>query len=240
MFFMLKNIRRMIGMVDHNIDLPLEDVERIVTTNNVHPWFCYMFKERKNRIEVVRSCEWVLRNCRKTDSILETGCGCALNLIWLGQQGFTRLFGADLDENVLRAAKELANLAGLNIEFWQDNSALPKRIPPVLDVVLALNWISLIQQFDLSEFFRCYYPGLSERGYLILEVVDTRYEKVPNHQYLTSDWTKPEAERRPSEYKSRFSHKDVLRAANAAGFEICEMFSAEVTIPWMIYVLRKL
>ena len=183
---------------------------------------------------------WILDNCLKDSVIYEPGCGCGLNLIWLGQQGFLKLHGSDIKYEAIVAAKELASLAALDINLWEDDALQPKKLPNDVDIIIALNWTSLVEQFELDKFLFMYSRIIRKFGYMIIDVIDTDYNAVLNNQYLTSDWSKPVAERCPSEYKIRHSYEQVVSQTNVAGFEIIYKIKQNQVIPKVVYILRKI
>jgi hypothetical protein len=95
------------------IRLPRDRVRQIVEAHGAQSWFLYAFEERHTRWDLWESGFWVLRHLPRWSRILETGCGCGLNLIWLGQQHFTDLHGFDLDPKAIAAGEELCREAGV-------------------------------------------------------------------------------------------------------------------------------
>jgi SAM-dependent methyltransferase len=189
------------------IRLPRDRVRQIVEAHGAQSWFLYAFEERHTRWDLWESGFWVLHHLPRWSRVLETGCGCGLNLIWLGQQHFTDLHGFDLDPKAIAAGEELCREAGV-----------PAR------------------GFDLAAFAECYQRRLAPGGSLLFDAIDRSYDLVPNNQYLTSDWHKPEAQRRPSEYRSRFSEGDVRDAVERAGMTLIHRIHRPGGAPRVIYV----
>jgi len=236
---LINKIKKLILGVIYDVDLPPKVVNEIISRNNAEKWFYYIFKDRKKRWDTWMPAAWIYRNCNKDSVIFEPGCGCGLNLIWLGQQGFLKLNGSDIKPEAINAASELTSLAKLEIELWVDDALKPQKLPTNVDVIIALNWTSLLDQFDFNEFLSVYSKIMHKSGYIIIDVIDSTYNDVLNNQYLTSDWTKPVRERCSSEYKKRYSFDQVANMATIANFEIYDTIKQEQTIPKVIYILRK-
>lgn len=222
------------------INLSHIKVKEIMEKNKAEPWFIYIFNHRKERWDIWKPSFWVIEKLSKDIAIYETGCGCGLNLIWFGQQGIARLCGSDISKEAINAGKELVSLAKLNIELFQEDALNPSNLPQEIDVVIALNWTFLIEQFNLKFFLEKYSRTLKNNGYIIIDVIDTSYNGVLNNQYLTSDWNKPETERKPSEYKKRYSGEDISRIVSKSGFKIVETISNKQIIPKVVYIIRKI
>ena len=73
----------------------------------------------------------------------------------------------------------------------------------------------------------------------MFDVIDTAYSTVPNNQFLTSDWGKPEAERQPSEYKKRYSRGEVCETLHSMDLRIVETISQPQLIPKTVYIVAR-
>jgi SAM-dependent methyltransferase len=197
------------------IRLPRDRVRQIVEAHGAQSWFLYAFEERHTRWDLWESGFWVLRHLPRWSRILETGCGCGLNLIWLGQQRFTNLHGFDLDPKAIAAGEELCREAGVPGRLWCDDGLDPLGLGE--------------EPFDLV-------MHLAPGGFLLFDAIDRSYDLVSNNQYLTSDWNKPEEQRRPSEYRSRFSEGDVRDAIERAGMTLIHRIHRPGAAPRVIYV----
>lgn len=221
------------------ISLPTDKVREIIKKHNVSDWFFYSFANRAERRHICEPSLWLLDNVPKEKVIFETGCGCGFNLIWFAQKGFTRLIGSDISPEAIKAGKELAELANVTIELWQDDGLNPSRVPENIDVLLALNWTYILDNFELNFFLSTYSKNLSKGGVIVLEVIDLSYNITPNNQYLTSDWTKPVETRKPSEYKKRYSYEQIASIAHETGYEIYHNININQIIPRVVYLLSK-
>jgi len=222
------------------IRMPVDDVKRIIQKNGAQQWFTYIFEKRHRRWDVWKSGFWIDDHLSRDARILETGCGCGMNLIWLGQRGFTELYGYDCDPTAVAAGKDLGREAGLNLTLWQDDGLSPQHMPPEkFDAIIALNWISLVEEFSLPDFLNHCSKHLMMEGVVVLDAIDIEYNNVPNNEYLTSDWQKPIDQRSPSEYKKRYSREQIAALAGNYGLQIEKRMTAKETIPKSVYVLRK-
>ena len=222
------------------INLPVALVDDIIQRNGAQPWFLYAFKERSSRWDIWRSCLWLAKRLRSDARILETGCGCALNLIWFGQQGFRCLYGADIDPAALAAGKELCEAAGVSATLWLDDALKPSQIPAEpFDAILALNWTHLTEDFDLRAFLEIYSHIVTVGGYVVIDVIDALYNRVPKNRYLSSDWDKPEDQRQPSEYKKRFSAEQVNETVRELGLRVVKTISRPDVIPRRVYMICR-
>ncbi|QXE92330.1 class I SAM-dependent methyltransferase [Geomonas subterranea] len=237
---MLRKIRRYLDERKSRIDLPADTVREVIERHRAGEWFFYAFSGRAGRWYVCEPSLWVARNLPRRSAIFETGCGCGLNLIWFSQKGYRNLKGSDLCAAAIGAGEELARLAHAPVELWQDDALAPVRLPEKADLLLALNWTYHVEGFDLGAFLVRYAAVLTDRGHLIVDVIDTSYDRAVNNQYLSSDWNKPVAERAPTEYKKRYSPLEVQAFAAGAGFEIRHTIRRDhEIIPRVVYILRK-
>jgi len=231
-------LRRKLIRIDGNL------LSTIVDRNNAQPWFKYAHFSRNVFQIVWESSFWLAWRLPSTARILETGCGCALNLIWFGQQGFRSLHGFDNDQTSIAAAKELCAAISMPAALWEDDGLRPSQLPhEQYDAIIALNWVYLVPGFDLVEFLRYYRTHLTPRGYLVLDVIDSSYNQMPNSEYSTQDFSKPESERRPTEYVNRYSRQQVLKSAEVAGLRVLDTIintHSGIYAPKHVYILGRL
>ena len=203
-------------------------------------WFAYTVRERADRWDLVEPLRWLADELDPDARVLATGCGAGLNLLWLHEQGLADLHGFDVDPKALDAASSLSRKAGANIRYWQDDGLSPQGLTDKLfDAILALNWTHLLEGFDLSTFLARMAHRLAARGRIVLDVIDKSFELDPRNQWRSGDWELPMAERRPSEYRHRYSRAEVRLAAERLGYEIETVLSRSQIIPKKVYVLRK-
>lgn len=221
------------------IRLPVTVVENAISRHGAQSWFIYAHTKRRERKHVWWPSLWLAPRLAPSSRILETGCGCGLNLLWFGEQGFRELYGSDIDEKAVSAGIDLFKKAGLNARLWVDDGLLPSRLPSErFDAILALNWTYHVEAFDLGAFFLTYARHLRPGGYIAIDTIASAYNCVSNNQYLTSDWNLPAEQRRPTEYNKRYSCEDVRKAAEAAGLITVKYMSQNELIPRAVCLLR--
>ena len=232
---MIKKLTRKKGVM-----LPRKIVEQSVKERGGHKWFMYSFIDRPQRWESWQTCYWIHDECSEDVRILETGCGAAVNLLWLAQHGFKNLCGFDIDQTSIQIASDINESINKKITLWCDDGRMPHHMPgDPFDVVLLLNWL-MLTECDLPTVLLVYAQYVSSGAQLFLDVIDKSFNQVPLNQFLTSDWRKPERERQPSEYKSRFSQSEVEYAAKKAGFVVEECWMRDQILPRRVYRLRRL
>jgi 2-polyprenyl-3-methyl-5-hydroxy-6-metoxy-1,4-benzoquinol methylase len=207
--------------IPKEIDFPVERAEQILKMHENQAWFVYALTGRPERWHVWAPSLWLAERISRNARILETGCGCAWNLIWFGQRGFRQLYGFDTDPKAIAAGKDLCAVAGTQATLNVDDGLAPKHlVADFYDVVLALNWTYHLEAFDLQTFFLNYSKYLRPGGYIAIDTIDSAYNTVPNNEYLTSDWNLPDARRRPTEYKKRYTDAEVRSSARQTGLRI--------------------
>src|SRR6185369_12652569 len=140
-----------------DVDLPREVVADIIRRTNAQPWFLYAFEERVSRWHAWAPSLWLAEHLGTGARVLETGCGCALNLIWFGQLGFRHLYGFDTDTSAIAAGNALCAAADVSAKLWIDDGLQPKDLPPEpFDAILAINWTYHVDDYDLTHFLGVY------------------------------------------------------------------------------------
>jgi len=228
---------------DVDIRLPPGLVARTVKRHEAQSWFVYAYERRRERKHVWWPSLWLVARLRGSTAILETGCGCGLNLLWFAQNGFARLSGFDNDATAIAVGRELFKQTLIEPFLWVDEGLSPTHLPQhQFGAILALNWTYHANNFDLLTFLQTYRPKLTARGYLALDAIDRSYDKVPNNQYLTSDWERPERMRRPTEYKTRYFQDEVIAYARTSDFRVVEstVISHVKTPPRLVFILTPL
>lgn len=156
----------------------------------------------------------------KDAAVLDVGCGAALNLCRLGKLGFRDLSGFDVDPHVIAAGREIARDEHVAVRLWVDDGLAPQGIPDRrYAAITSLNWMHLVEGFSLDAFLERYLGWLAPDGVLVFDYVDRAYESNPNHRWLTWDWNKPVAERRPSEFRTRLTLEEIRDTLAAHGLE---------------------
>ena len=182
--------------------------------------------------------EWINKNVAKNDRILDIACGAGELLYYLKSEGFDNLYGYDIDDKTLHVAKKINELTYGNIQIFKDDATAPK-FNSKFDVMIWMSGLYLIKDFRLEDFFAGHLEKLNDNGYLIFEMVDISYNKIPMNQYNTQDWN-TQGEKRPSEYKLRMSYDDVISKSKDYGLEFIEKYDVpKFVTPFKIYIFKK-
>ena len=205
----------------------------------VQSWFKYIHRSREIRWDIWQPCEWIRSNVGLDSFILETACGVGFNLMWLAENGFTNLYGFDIDEAAINSGLEISNYASFPIEMWVDDGLCPALQSPMkCDVIIALNWTMLLDAFELDSFLGVYSKRLRSDGVIVLDVIDAEYGNVDGHKFHTSDGNLDEAKRRPSEYRKRFSQQEVEESARNCGLRVHHVFYEPQRVSKRVYILK--
>lgn len=221
--------------------LKLEEavLDSILEKFGVQSWFKYIHRSRETRWDIWQPCEWIRSNVPSDAFILETACGVGFNLIWLAENGFSNLCGFDIDDAAINAGLELSKSAAYPIEMWVDDAICPvSKVSMTFDVIVALNWTMLLDEFQLDSFLGIYSNRLRSDGLIILDVIDAEYGNVDGHEFHTSDGNLDEAKRRPSEYRRRFSHQEVEKSAKKCGLNMHHVFYEPQRVSKRVYILK--
>lgn len=217
-----------------------DSTREILERHGVEAWHTYALEQWSSRWHVWRAIRWVVTSVPRQSRVLETGCGCGWNLFWLAANGFVELEGIDVSVPAVTAGSEIASISRLPVTLRYDDAITPRTVADgSFDVVLALNWTYHVKEFNLQGFLRCYRTIITTGGYLVIDMIDSLYNNMPNSSYLTSDWVLPESQRRPSEYLHRMSEDEASLAASEHGFVTVARFSRKSTVPHFILVVRK-
>lgn len=219
-------------------------LQEALAAYNVDNWYLTrMYREWWMRWYVWEPLFWIKSKVKDTDAkIFECGCGVGLNLLWFAQNGYQSLCGSDLNVGAIQAGELLSKRLGYSLNLWEDDSISPQKKPEDVKVLLALNWTyyNYVDGFDLELFLKEYAGCLVPGGYFVIDVIDSAWNMVPNNQYLTSDWAKPESERSPSEYAKRYSVEEVMSAARGAKLHVVHSISHDSEIiPRIVYCLQR-
>lgn len=216
------------------------DVDAILERHDVQPWHAYSLNSRPERWDNATAWQWLAQVLPPQAAVLDIGCGVGGNLQWLFEHGFTDLSGCDLDPKAVRAARELAAATEGPARFWVDDGcrllATPQRR---YNALVAMNWVSLVEGFDLGSFLKRVRNLVTDSGVFIIDYIDRDFDRHPKHCYLSSDFDKPEAERAPSEYRTRFSATEIRNELQRYGFEVCEETRIDGPIPRGVLMCRR-
>jgi 2-polyprenyl-3-methyl-5-hydroxy-6-metoxy-1,4-benzoquinol methylase len=241
--FYFRDIFIKLLLLIRNDGIHLDDnvVKEAMEKTGVQPWFFEGQKTITRRLHTWRLLNWIRKNISKDEKILETGTGIGINLFWLEERGFKNLYGFDLDEKAILTGQAIAREKGFRIDLFIDNGLKPEyaNTKGQFDLIFGLNWIFLVEQFDLATYFSWCKTVLKPEGYLIIDTIDRSYDFVPNNQYSTNDWNKPVEQRKPSQYVKRYSYEEFTETAEKNGYEIIKHFDMTYNIlPRRLYVLK--
>jgi 2-polyprenyl-3-methyl-5-hydroxy-6-metoxy-1,4-benzoquinol methylase len=224
------------------IDIDETYLENIINKHTAQPWFVYALKDRKNRRHVWWPSLWLAARLKSSVRILETGCGCGLNLMWFAQNGFKNLFGSDNDPRAIAAGQEICLKMNFPVQLYQDDGLNPQvNMQNLFHCIIALNWTYHVNEYDIDNLINMYSRSLHKGGYIAIDVVDKSYDQYPNNQFLTSDWSKPMNDRKPSEYRKRYSEAEVRKTAEKARLNIVAIDKPPENsfVPRAIYIFQK-
>ena len=236
-----QSIRYWLGLYYyHELKIPLKGAEHLIHEAGIHPWFLdYAVRNRYGVRQCVSAMAWIAANVSRETRIFETGCGCGANLIWLGQHGFDLLAGADISKEATAAGRGLAKLAGLSVAFSQEDCLAPRNPIPRAGLILALNWTYLCPEFELARFLMLYREALDPGGFIVIDMVDSAYDRMPDNQYLTDDWALAPELRRPSQYKIRMTREEVKQIGGMSGFQLLTVLAGSEIPPRFVAVLQR-
>lgn len=225
--------------IGHSLPIPDSFLQAAADQSKAPPWHTEAIARRIWRRHVCIPCGWIARHLPRHSAIFEPGCGSGANLLWLASRGFTRLNGSDIDETVLNLGSHLQAHMGHSLNTWQDNALAPSRLPENQGAILSVNWLYHLPGASLDAFLEIYKGCLGPKGVFVLDAVSHKYNAVPNNQYHTDDWRKPEGQRRPSEYTFRLSPQDMAAKARKHGFRVLLQTMTHSRPQRCVYMLGK-
>lgn len=202
-------------------------------------WHTYAIRRRPWRPHVCVPCTWLSKAMPRSAHIFEAGCGSGANLLWLWQEGFTRLGGNDISPEAVRMCALLAEYSKASVEARVDDALAPTSPPRDVDVLLSLNWLYHVPGASLHDLFDVYANSLSPHGYVVFDVVSHRYNQIKNNQFHSKDKELPEEQRRPSEYTFRMSPQEVQDCVKAHGFTLLRCKHLWGKPPHLVCVARR-
>lgn len=225
----------------HRLSLPPQAIQRCLTQAKAEPWHGYALQKRMWRRHVCIATGWLAEMLPAQATIFEPGCGSGANLLWLAQQGFTHLSGADISPSALTLCRLLAQASGQPISTWQDDCLHPHNMPQQpFDAMLSVNWLYHVPGSSLEGFLATYRPWLRPRGMLFCDCINASFNSVRNNQFHTSDTALPPEQRRPSEYTFRLSVPQVRALARQQGFAVLRTTRTHSCPQRDVYALQRL
>lgn len=213
-----------------SVELLTECVERY----NAQSWYIYAYKEFEARKHAYYAYEWIKKNIAKESAILEVACGAGGMLYYLYNAGFRNLSGFDLDDRAIKVGCDIVKECGMDIRFWVDD-AVQGNMTDIYDAIVWVNGMYHLENYSLDKFFSTFSKCVKTGGYLIFDMVDIAYNKVPLNMYSTQDWKK-ESERRPSEYKLRLEIQEIIEIGEKYNASLIKSYFVDDTIPRGVYI----
>ncbi len=211
---------------------PSVDPAPTLAAHATQPWFLYSIEQRHDRWDNCLGYSWIHENAAADGPILDIGCGPGVNLQWLARNGRHLLHGCDLDDKAVAAGRELATATGADIHLFHDDGRTLECVAHRKHAAIAaMNWIQLVDGFQLDLFLDRVTARLEAGGLLLLDYVDESYGHDPRSRWLTSDWSKPEDQRRPSEYRTRYSPAVLTDALRRRGFVVERHWRIDGPVP---------
>lgn len=218
----------------------VHELEKLVRRHNAQEWYLGTALDRRDRHELVIAMGWIYSHVEYAQSIFEVGCGAGNNLHWLSVHGYENVGGSDVSPQALAVARDMAAHEGF---YWrlQEGSLLDaSHIPQGTDVVLAVNCVLYLPDFDLATFLAQCARRLSENGYIVMDQVDASFNGHPLQAVHTTQWgLPPSAWNRESEYKKRTTRAEVAQIAAEQGFDLVAALPSFQQIPRVLYIFGK-
>ena len=202
-------------------------------------WYKYAYKEFENRKHCYYAYQWIRENINKKSSILEVACGIGGMLYRLHEDGFYKLSGYDYDMKSVNAANDICNITGADIHVYCDDAKRPHIISKY-DVLVWVNGMYHLENYSLNSFFDTHLVMLSKGGYIVFDMIDIKYNSIPQNEYRTSCWDKP-GKKLPSEYIIRMSEEQVVEISQVYGLKLIKSYDITNTkVPHKVYILQMI
>ena len=226
------------GQKNNIFPISVRSINKIIDQHSAPQWHKYAFLHLPNRNFTYDLLKWITINIPQDAAIFELGCGCGQNLFALNCKGYSNLYGLDIDNNSISVAKEINNYIKnkINLSTGDIFTATP---PLVFTIIFSLDVIYLQNRYDFNFFIEKFSKFIHKDGFLAFDVIDAAYNSIDKNKYLTSDWDKPEMERKETEYKLRTSFLDIEKVASQCGFEVSLHKFYEDIPQRSLYIIKK-
>lgn len=199
-------------------------------------WYKYAYKEFQNRKHCYLAYKWISENVDKGSKILEVACGVGGMLYQLYQDGFHNLAGYDVDYMAINVAKKLTDITNADIELYINNAMSPN-VDSKYDVIVWVNGMYHLSDYSLEQFYGTHLPMINNNGYILFDMIDMKYNDVPQNEYNTNCWNN-DGEKRPSEYKIRMSKDEVVEVSKKYKARLVDYYSIDSIVPHDVYVFK--
>lgn len=204
----------------NNLPISIEKVECIRRQTGAEEWHTEAIAQRSTRLHVTIATRWLAECIPTGGKIIEPGCGSGANLFWLALNAGHHIFGADISNEALAMAQQLAIHFGVQAEFWHDDGINPSHLPQDMDGIVSVNWLYHIPGVTLEQFLTTYRVALKPNGFIAFDMVTRDYDQRPGNHWHTEDQNLPLEQRRPSEYRIRMDKEEVQCIAYRCGFAL--------------------
>jgi ubiquinone/menaquinone biosynthesis C-methylase UbiE len=165
--------------------------------------------------------KWLLKIGKKTDKILDQGCGIGQYAFSAYKQGFQNVIGMDLSQKLIETARSISKELNYEIEFIQGDIRKMPFENTQFNIVLSGGIVEHVPETEKAvfELARILKPG----GYLLIHVPQrySTFTLLKNIQRLLGLWKLG--------YEKSFSKNSFSKLLQKHGFEIQEYFLNEFT-----------
>ena len=147
---------------------------------NLQKWFGHLPSGCDYAWQII---QWINNNIDKSAKIVELGCGIGHNIVQLNEMGYKNIYGIEKDENTYLAAQEMMEhykCSGI-IYNADANNGIPSNWNN-FDIIIPLGF-TYFKEVNHIELFNHCVRRLNKNGYLILDVVDPKYNPEQTYPY---------------------------------------------------------
>lgn len=157
-------------------------------------------------------------------------------LYQLYQDGFTNLAGYDVRCNSIDVARKLTDITNAKIKLYIDDAMSPN-VGSKYDVIVWVNGMYHLSDYSLDIFYKKHLPMLNNNGYILFDMINIKYNDVPQNEYRTDCWNK-DGEKFPTEYKIRMSKDEVIEVSQKYKAKIINHYYIDSIVPHDVYVFK--
>lgn len=181
--------------------------------------------------------ERLLKKKFENPSILDIGCGAALELELLHKHGFSSLYGMDISPQMLRIARKSIPSG----KFYEGN-ILTRRLDRKFDAIMMISLMHLLKKEDIPRALGNVRAMLADNGYFLQTVFNRRKPRmgfINKSGYGRSDVVR---------YVREYTMKESVQELSRNGFTVLKSYSAkykdrnregEKTTGWLLLIAKK-